>query len=128
MLVRFALTQLLGRNEHHRFEHLCTALARQRITPQRRGRHRSGFPGRGSRTGLRTFIGYVPGRVRDLGTRLGIESGDTIVFCCTLGRTDLAGKIKRDIARAVCVGSPVDAIVYFAEPDIPTATRHRLIQ
>ncbi|TDO58237.1 hypothetical protein EV651_110273 [Kribbella sp. VKM Ac-2571] len=128
MLVRFALAQLLSRNEHHRFEHLCTALARQRITPNIVAGTGPVSSGGDQGRDFETFIGYVPGRVRDLGTRLGIERDDTIVFCCTLGRTDLAGKIRRDIARAVSLGSAVDAVVYFAEPDIPTATRHQLIQ
>ncbi|MFI5706334.1 hypothetical protein [Kribbella sp. NPDC051620] len=128
VLVRFALSQLLGRNEHHRFEHLCTALARQRITPNIVAGTGPVSSGGDQGRDFETFIGYMPGRGRDLASRLGIDGSDTIVFCCTLGRTDLAGKIRRDIARAVSIGSTVDAVVYFAEQDIPTATRHQLIQ
>jgi hypothetical protein len=126
--VRFSLSQLRSRNEHHRFEHLCEALARQRITPNIVVGTGPVSAGGDQGRDFETFHGYARGHVRDLGVELGIEDRDAIVFCCTVGQSDVPSKIRRDISALTSVGSRVDVVVFFSEEDVPTAVRHRLIE
>ena len=78
--IRFALFQMRARNDHHEFEHLCRALARQRITPNLLPA--TGPVGAGGDQGrdFETFLTYLRGQVRDLGVFLGIADGDTVHF------------------------------------------------
>jgi hypothetical protein len=124
--VRFSLSQLRSRNEHHRFEHLCAALARQRITPNIVVGTGPVSAGGDQGRDFETFRGYTRGHVRDLGVDLGISDSDTIAFCCSVGQTDVRGKIRSDVAAAVSDGSKIDVVVCFMEQDIPTAVRHQL--
>jgi hypothetical protein len=92
--VRYSLSQLRNRNEHHRFEHLCEALARQRITPNILVASGPVSSGGDQGRDFETFRGYTHGHVRNLGVEIGIRDSDTIVFCCTVGRDNLPKKIE----------------------------------
>jgi hypothetical protein len=126
--IRFALFQMRARNDHHEFEHLCRALARQRITPNLLPA--TGPVGAGGDQGrdFETFLTYLRGQVRDLGVFLGIADGDTVVFCCTLQTDQVDRKIREDLTMVTSQGTAVDAVVYFTEADVQVATRHRLIE
>lgn len=124
--MRYALAQLRNRNEHHRFEHLCESLARQRITPNIVSGTGPVSAGGDQGRDFETFTGYTHGHVRSLGSELGIADRQTIVFCCTVGHSDLSAKIRTDLQAVADEGEPVDVVVYFCEQDVPTAKRHQL--
>ena len=125
--VRYSLSQLRNRNEHHRFEHLCEALARQRITPNILVGSGPVSSGGDQGRDFETFRAYTHGHVRDLGTKIGLRDNDTIVFCCTVGQSNVPKKIESDLKKLAAGKSDVDIIVYFSEQDVPVATRHKLI-
>ena len=125
--VRYSLSQLRNRNEHHRFEHLCEALARQRITPNILVGSGPVSSGGDQGRDFEVFRGYTHGHVRDLGRKIGLRDSDTIVFCCTVGRNNVPKKIETDLRKLASDESDVDVVVYFSEQDVPVATRHKLI-
>lgn len=128
--IRYQLSKMRTRNQHHEFEHLCRSLSRQRIigniVPATGPVSVGGDQGRD----FETFLSYVKKNVKDLGVFLGLQDGLMVVFCCSLQMSRLSSKIASDIEVACSVGKsmPVDAIVYFTERDIPASTRHRLIE
>jgi hypothetical protein len=126
--VRYSLSQLRNRNEHHRFEHLCEALARQRITPNILVASGPVSSGGDQGRDFETFRGYTHGHVRDLGAEIGVRDSDTIVFCCTVGQDNVPRKIEDDIKKIASGESDVDLVVYFCEQDVPVATRHKIIE
>ena len=126
--VRYSLSQLRNRNEHHRFEHLCEALARQRITPNILVASGPVSSGGDQGRDFETFRGYTHGHVRNLGVEIGIRDSDTIVFCCTVGQANLLKKIESDIAKLTSDGPGVDVVVYFCEQDVSAAMRHKLVE
>lgn len=126
--VRYSLSQLRSRNDHHRFEHLCEALVRQRITPNIVVGTGPVSSGGDQGRDFETFRGYTHGHVRELGAQIGLHDRDTIVFCCTVGQDDVLKKIRGDIKKLASAGSDVDVVVYFSEQDVPTSARHKLIE
>ncbi|MGC4829850.1 hypothetical protein [Micromonospora arida] len=126
--VRYSLSQLRNRNEHHRFEHLCVALARQRITPNIVVGSGPVSSGGDQGRDFETFRAYTQEHVRDVGVKLDIKDEQTIVFCCTVGQDDISKKVRRDLKSLTSSGTKADVVVYFSEQDIPTATRHKLAE
>ncbi|MFE2976508.1 hypothetical protein [Streptomyces sp. NPDC059258] len=126
--IRYQLSKMRTRNEHHKFEDLCRAFSRQRVAkniiPATGPVSAGGDQGRD----FETFLSYTKGNIQSLGMFLGIEDGHRIVFCCSLQQSAIYSKVMADV-QAVCgkPGSmPVDAIVYFIEADVSTSLRHRL--
>ncbi|WOX12573.1 hypothetical protein [Streptomyces sp. N50] len=126
--IRYQISKMRARNEHHRFEDLCRAFSRQRIArniiPATGPVSAGGDQGRD----FETFLSYIKGNIQPFGIFLGIEDGNRIVFCCSLQQSALSSKIMADV-QTICgnPGSiPVDAIVYFTEADVSTSLRHRL--
>lgn len=123
--VRYSLSQLSARNDHHGFEHLCRALTRQAITanvlPATGPVSAGGDQGRD----FETFTGLLvrpamPGAPE-------VQTHETAVFCCTLQARNLPTKIAADVAKVCATGSVPDVIFVFSEQDLPVAARHRLI-
>lgn len=127
--IRYQLSKMRARNEHHRFEDLCRSFSRQRIVsnviPATGPVSAGGDQGRD----FETFLTYSKRNTRDVGIFLGVEDRHAIAFCCTLQVTDISSKILHDV-RVVCgiESLPVDAVVYFTEADIPVSMRHRLVE
>ncbi|WP_405447378.1 hypothetical protein OG350_14005 [Streptomyces achromogenes] len=125
--VRYQLGKMGARNEHHKFEDLCRALSRQRIT--RNIVTATGPVSAGGDQGrdFETFISFVGDSLQDVGIFLGIEQRELIAFCCTLQSSGLPSKIRADIEKIF--DSPENApsvIIYFTVADMSVAVRHRL--
>src|SRR5258708_16675712 len=93
--IRFGLEQLLPRNAHHDFEHLCRHLARARICsnilPATGPVAAGGDQGRDFET-FRTFLNDTP---IASSTFLGLVSNHPIAFASSLEqKRKIAGKIK----------------------------------
>jgi hypothetical protein len=125
-LIRFHLGELGARNAHHEFEHLARHLGRARIASNilpatgpvsvggDRGRDFETFTTRIERPGSAgsTFAERSSGN-------------DRLVFACSLQKT-IEGKIRRDV-KAIVANGDVDEIVYFCEPNLAVAKRHKLV-
>lgn len=125
--VRYQLGKMGARNEHHKFEDLCRALSRQRIT--RNIATATGPVSAGGDQGrdFETFISYAGGNLQDVGIFFGLEENEPIAFCCTLQSSGLPAKIRSDVEKIF--DSPHRApsvIIYFTVADVSVAARHRL--
>lgn len=123
--IRFGLEQLSARNSHHDFEHLCRHLSRLRICsnilPATGPVSAGGDQGRD----FETFRTYLNNNLTN-SAFIGLASANTMVFACTLQKTDIPGKVKRDVAAIVASGTEVQAIHYFCGTDVPVSNRHEL--
>src|SRR6267378_5584806 len=94
--VRFALSQLSGRNGHHEFEQLCFQLARRRVYPN--VIPATGPVSAGGDQG-KDFETYTVGDVMPVGTKSNFfarASSEKVVFACSLEK-NVQGKIKADL-------------------------------
>ncbi len=123
--IRERLGHLQSENGEALFEKVCAELARKRIHANIR--MNAFVAGHGDRG--RDFEN-IPGQSLDLVMSLGREHGVSpstqIVFACTLGRTRLSNKIKKDIDVIHAEGPKPDYIYHFCEIDFPTADQTEL--
>ena len=129
--IRFELDRLGERNSHHEFERLCFEVARRRIAtnliPATGPVSAGGDQGRDAESHWTA----IPAEGLDsqptwlLGTRI---SDEPTVLACTIQKTDIPRKIKRDL-HAICTkGTPVRHVVYFTVEAVPVGKRHELIE
>ena len=121
--IRYALSQLNGKNGHHEFEHLCRAVARLRITPNILPATGPVADGGDQGRDFETFHSYILQRLP--GSFLAVEDDQRIVFACTLQRDDLGTKIRNDIC-TILDGGPVARAYFFCEQDVTVSRRHKL--
>lgn len=123
--VRFALSQLSGRNGHHDFEQLCFQLARRRIYPN--VLPATGPVSAGGDQG-RDFETYAVGEVMPSGARSNFfarASSEKVVFACSLEK-NVQRKIKADLRAAWESTETVERLVFFTTQDVPVGRRHGL--
>jgi len=123
--VRFALSQLAGRNGHHEFEQLCFQLARKRIysnvIPA------TGPVSAGGDQGA-DFETYQVGEVMPVGTKspfFGRVSREKVVFACSIEK-NVQKKIKEDLSAAAEFPERVERLVFLTNGDVPVGRRHKL--
>ena len=116
-----------SRNEHHRFEDLCRAFARQMIAPNILPATGPVSAGGDQGRDFETFRTYLHARPGGLRAFCGTGGGDVLVFACTLqAARGIRGKIRKDVAAIVAGGGPVNTIYFFAEADIDKSVVHKL--
>ncbi|MFJ5593210.1 hypothetical protein ACIQCG_26100 [Streptomyces noursei] len=117
-------------NEHHKFEDVCRALARQRITRNILAATGPVSAGGDQGRDFETFLSYSKENVQDAGVFFDLESDQVVVFCCTLQTSNVRRKILTDVSTVLQSTSapPVDAIFYFTEADISVSHRHKITQ
>ena len=124
-IIRFQLDRLSAQNAHHEFEHLCRHLVRNRICsnilPATGPVAAGGDQGRDFET-FRTYLSHSP---LANSTFLGLASGQTLVFACSLNKK-IEPKIRSDVKAIAETGEPVDGVHYFCTNDIVVGTRHSL--
>jgi hypothetical protein len=123
--VRFALSQLSGRNGHHEFEQLCFQLARRRIYPN--VIPATGPVSAGGDQG-KDFETYTVGEVMPVGTRSNFfaqASREKVVFACSLEK-NVQNKIKSDLKAAADSKEQVGRVVFLTTEDVPVGRRHKL--
>jgi hypothetical protein len=123
--VRFALSQLAGRNGHHEFEQLCFQLARRRIysnvIPA------TGPVSAGGDQGA-DFETYRVGEVMPVGRRSSFfarVSREKVLFACSLEK-NVQKKIKEDLKAAAEFSGNVERLVFFSSGDVAVGRRHKL--
>lgn len=127
--IRFQLSELKAKNEHHRFEDLCRALARlticERILPATGPVAGSGDQGRDFET-FRTYLSSSP-QLTSTFLGHGLENDKRmLVFACTMQADGLKNKIKTDIASIMSGPVLPEAVYYYSEANVKVATRHAL--
>jgi len=111
--VRFALSQLSGRNGHHEFEQLCFQLARRRIYPN--VIPATGPVSAGGDQG-KDFETYTVGDVMPVGTRSSFfaqASREKVIFACSLEK-NVQKKIKSDLKAAADSKEEIEKVAKYA--------------
>lgn len=125
--IRYELSQLSARNGEHEFETLCFELARKRhvsnLQPATGPVQSGGDQGRD----FESYKTYLSGT--DIGSSafLALARDDIVVGACTLNK-GIDAKIRADLVSIFGAGTRPDRVLYFCEPDLPVARRHRLQQ
>jgi hypothetical protein len=123
--VRFALSQLSGRNGHHEFEQLCFQLARRRIYPN--VIPATGPVSAGGDQG-KDFETYTVGDVMPMSTKSSFfaqASREKVVFACSLEK-NVQQKIKSDLKAAAEAKEEIHRLVFLTTEDVPVGRRHKL--
>jgi hypothetical protein len=123
--VRFALSQLSGRNGHHEFEQLCSQLARRRIYPN--VIPATGPVSAGGDQG-KDFETYTVSEVTPVGTRSNFfarASHEKVVFACSLEK-NVQQKIKSDLKATANSKEEIHRLVFLTTEDVAVGRRHKL--
>ncbi|MFD5858714.1 hypothetical protein [Streptomyces chartreusis] len=124
--IRFGLDTLGERNAHHEFETLSLAVARRRIAsnlmPATGPVSAGGDQGRDGESYFTNVTREIPGA----SAFARLASDETIVLACTIQRSRVADKIRRDIASICSTGTTVHRIAYFTVAPVPVRARHDL--
>lgn len=123
--IRFELDSLGQTNDHHAFEQLCLGIARRRITSNLM---RATGPVSAGGDQARDAESYWSNLAVELpGTSLFTSSvsDHRVVMACTIQQTDVAGKIRNDLATLGGQGG-VARVLYFITGPLPVGKRHEL--
>ncbi|MFJ8107807.1 hypothetical protein [Streptomyces sp. NPDC096132] len=124
--IRFGLDTLGERNAHHDFETLSLAVARRRIAsnllPATGPVSTGGDQGRDAES----YFTRLRNKAPEASAFARLASNETIVLACTIQRSNVASKIRNDIASICSTGTPVHRIAYFTVAPVPVSTRHDL--
>ncbi|HTR75699.1 MAG TPA: hypothetical protein VMH33_10655 [Solirubrobacterales bacterium] len=124
--IRFALQSMGEKNEHHRFEDLCRAFARERIAPNILPA--TGPVGAGGDQGrdFETFRSYLRDELGPHGAFAGSLPDGPLAFTCTLQEDGLPTKIRTDLGKIVAEGTKVIGVYAFCVAGLPVGRRHEL--
>lgn len=123
--IRFALATLAETNDHHAFEHICAGLARRRIVSNLLPA--TGPVSAGGDQGLdgESHWTDLPNEGATSWFSL-LASNERVALACTIQKSDVAGKIRRDLAAIAESDDEVRRVIYFTITAIPVALRHQL--
>ncbi|MFE1193485.1 tetratricopeptide repeat protein [Streptomyces olivaceoviridis] len=126
-LVRFALHTMGERNAHHEFERLCLEVARRRLVSNlllATGPVNSG--GDQGRDGESFWTALVHPPHPPASEFAALASPQRVVLACTIQRTNVPAKVRKDLAAINGQGRAVDRVLYFTVAPVPVAARHAL--
>jgi hypothetical protein len=124
--IRFALQSMGEKNEHHRFEDLCRAFARERIAPNILPA--TGPVGAGGDQGrdFETFRSHLRDELGPHGAFAGSLPDGPLAFTCTLQEDGLPTKIRADLGKIIAEGTKVVGVYAFCVAGLPVGRRHEL--
>jgi hypothetical protein len=124
--IRYALTQLKARNDHHAFEALCRQFTRLRICPN--VIPATGPVGAGGDFGrdFESFRTYLSSSPIAEDTFLAKATDAAIVGACTL-QDNPGTKLSSDIRTILSAGQHVDAVLFFCANDWPIGKRTKTV-
>ncbi|MER7050288.1 hypothetical protein [Streptomyces jumonjinensis] len=125
--IRFALSILGESNSHHGFEALCLGLARRRITSNLLTATGPVSSGGDQGRDAESHWSNIPRELPGTSLFATLASTERVVMACTIQRTDVPGKIRKDLASICGQGTPVARVIYFTVTAVPAAKRHDLI-
>ena len=122
--IRFFLSELSTRNEHHAFERLCEEVAKARIcsnvVPATGPVSAGGDQGRD----FETFRTYLEGSDIHESAFLGMASEGVLVFACSTEKDPQTGKIRSDVDKIMARGEAPERIYFFSAHNVPVGRRH----
>lgn len=127
--ILFQLDQMSPQNEHHRFEELSYRVARRRVSSN--VKLASGPVSAGGDQGrdAETFMTWLPEQLPHAQGFVASASANPVVVACTLQKTDLARKVKEDVAKicdAAPATEPVEAVLFCCVTIVPVGRQHDL--
>lgn len=123
-VIKSALDDLDGENDHHAFEHLCRELAKRRIASNIRPATGPVSAGGDQGRDFETFHTYL---TEELPFGIGfaaLASSDVVVFACTIQQDGLKTKFKGDVDAICGQGTQVDRVCLFSTGKVSTRLRH----
>ena len=122
--IRFHLSELSTRNEHHGFERLCGEVVRERIcsnvVPATGPVSSGGDQGRD----LETFKTYLEASPLRESTFLGMASEGVLVFACSTEKDPASSKIRSDVGKIMERGEVPERIYFLSAENVPVGKRH----
>ncbi|MFD5780420.1 hypothetical protein [Streptomyces sp. NPDC126933] len=123
-LIDYYLSQLASRNEHHRFERLCTEIARRRIATNLlvpTGPVSAGGDGGRDAESFESALPY------EVSTWFSLRATTaTVAVACSLEK-EYAKKIRNDVARITASSDrKFNRIIFFSNQPIPSGKRMKL--
>lgn len=123
--IRYQLSQMRAKNQHHNFERLAFHLMRMTVASNILPATGPVAAGGDQARDFETFRSYIAStEIRD-SSFAALVSGRTIAFGCSL-QVKISAKIRSDVATMLASGATLDEIHYLCEVDIPVAERHGL--
>lgn len=124
--IRFALNTLAENNAHHDFEKICHGLTRRRIASNMIPA--TGPVGSGGDSGRdgESHWTDLPNEASGTSAFAAMATTDKIVIACTVQRSNVVSKIKRDLSAICGKGDRVDRVIYFTVVSLPIAKVHAL--
>src|SRR4051812_38137258 len=123
--IRFALETLAETNDHHAFERICAGLARRRIVsnllPAIGPVSAGGDQGRDAESHWTD----LPNEEATSWFSL-LASTEPVALACTIQKSDVAAKIRRDLSAITGSGNEIRRVIYFTVTAVPVAQRHQL--
>lgn len=124
--IRFALERLSENNAQHEFEHLCRHFARERICsnilPATGPVQAGGDQGRD----FETFRSYLSQSALKERSFIGLISDEPLAFACTIQKSRIPAKVKKDVATIMASGTKVKGVHFFCSRGLDVAKRHEL--
>lgn len=124
--IRFALESMREKNEHHRFEDLCRAFARERIAPNILPATGPVSAGGDQGRDFETFRSHLREELGPHGAFAGSLPEGALAFTCTLQQDGLPAKTRGDLAKILASGTEVAGIYAFFTAGLAVASRHEL--
>jgi len=128
-LIRFGLSTLAETNGHYDFERICLGLARHRITsnlvPATGPVSGGGDQGRDGESHWTNLPNELPA-TSSSSLFVTMASTEKVVLACTIQKTSVPGKMRRDLASICGQGDAVQRVVYFTVAAVAVNKRHEL--
>ncbi|MGQ4482094.1 hypothetical protein [Streptomyces sp. SAS_276] len=128
--IEFMLARLGSHNRHHQFEELCLAVARKRLAsnliPATGPVSSGGDQGRDAESHWTEISSLSENQARTSVFKA-LVSAEPVVMACTLQRSRLPAKIRKDLESICSQGKTVSKVVFFSVEPLPAGPRHALI-
>jgi hypothetical protein len=127
--IRFRLTELSSRNEHHRFEEIATRVAQKRISSNILIATGPVSSGGDQQRDAESFTTRLPNELPHAAGFAAAASISPVVLACTVQSAGLKQKVLNDLT-GICAenAAPVEHVAFFSVHSISEGTTHELQQ
>lgn len=127
--IRFRLTELSTRNEHHRFEEIATRIAQKRISSNILIATGPVSSGGDQQRDAESFTTRLPNELPHAAGFVAAAATSPVVVACTVQHGGLKQKVHSDLA-GICAedAAPVEHVTFFSVHSISEGITHELQQ